>query len=142
MVDLGVNAVSAIPLTGNPVPLDASLTPDGTLIYVGANDGSLHVVSTVSGGDLEQITFSTGNNSNKSQPLQQRPANLQPRPRGSAAIVRLSGTGLACHPERREGPLHFSRRGARLGKKKIFEESATATAAPFPDPAPRYRARH
>ena len=65
LVDLGVNAVSAIPLTGNPVPLDASLTPDGSLIYVGANDGSVHVVSTISGGDLQQITFSNDNNSNK-----------------------------------------------------------------------------
>jgi hypothetical protein len=65
VVDLGVNAVSAIPLTGNPVPLDASLTPDGSLMYVGANDGSVHVVSTISGGDLDQITFSTSNSSNK-----------------------------------------------------------------------------
>jgi hypothetical protein len=60
-----VNAVSAIPLTGNPVPLDASLTPDGSLMYVGANDGSVHVVSTISGGDLDQITFSTSNSGNK-----------------------------------------------------------------------------
>jgi len=66
VVDLGVNAVSSIPLTGNPVPLDASLAPDGSLIYVGANDGSVHVVSTVSGGDLQQITFTTDNSSNKS----------------------------------------------------------------------------
>jgi hypothetical protein len=65
VVDLGVNAVSAIPLTGNPVPLDASLTSDGSLIYVGTNDGSVHVVSTISGGDLQQITLSTNNNSNK-----------------------------------------------------------------------------
>ena len=78
VVDLGVNAVSAIPLTGNPVPLDASLTPDGTLIYVGANDGSVHVVSTVSGGDLEQITFSTANNSNKSSLCSNVPQTCNP----------------------------------------------------------------
>src|SRR5262249_22968539 len=65
IVDLGVNAVSAIPLTGNPVPLDASLTPDGSLLYVGANEGSVQVESTFPGGDLEQITFSTSNNRNK-----------------------------------------------------------------------------
>jgi hypothetical protein len=64
--NLGVNTVSAIPLTGNPVPLDASLTSDGTTLYIGANDGSVHVVSTVSGGDLQQITFTSNNNSNKS----------------------------------------------------------------------------
>jgi hypothetical protein len=78
VVDLGVNAVSAIPLTGNPVPLDASLTPDGTLIYVGANDGSVHVVSTVSGGDLQQITFSTANNSNKSSLCSNIPLTCNP----------------------------------------------------------------
>ncbi len=78
VVDLGVNAVSAIPLTGNPVPLDASLTPDGTLLYVGANDGSVHVVSTVSGGDLQQITFSTANNSNKSSLCSNIPQTCNP----------------------------------------------------------------
>jgi hypothetical protein len=64
--DVGVNTVSAIPLTGNPIPLDASLTPDGSTLYVGANDGAVHVVSTLSGGDLQQITFTSNNNSNRS----------------------------------------------------------------------------
>jgi trimeric autotransporter adhesin len=63
--DFGVGTVSAIPLTGSPVPLDASLTSDGTLLYVGASDGSVHVVSTVSGGDLAQITFTNDNATNK-----------------------------------------------------------------------------
>jgi hypothetical protein len=63
--DFGVGTVSAIPLTGNPVPLDASLTSDGTLLYVGTSDGSVHVVSTVSGGDLNQITFTNNNATNK-----------------------------------------------------------------------------
>jgi hypothetical protein len=66
ILDLGVNTVSAIPLTGNPVPLDASVTADGSLIYVGANDGSVHVLSTISRDDLQQITFVSNNNSNKS----------------------------------------------------------------------------
>jgi hypothetical protein len=78
VVDLGVNAVSAIPLTGNPVPLDASLTSDGSLIYVGANDGSVHVVSTISGGDLQQITFSTNNNSNKTSLCGNIPLSCNP----------------------------------------------------------------
>jgi hypothetical protein len=78
VVDLGVNAVSSIALTGNPVPLDASLTPDGSLIYVGANDGSVHVVSTISGGDLEQITFSTSNNSNKTSLCSNIPQTCNP----------------------------------------------------------------
>ena len=63
--DFGVGTVSAIPLTGSPVPLDASLTSDGTLLYVGTSDGSVHVVSTVSGGDLAQITFTNDNATNK-----------------------------------------------------------------------------
>jgi hypothetical protein len=51
---------SAISLVGNPMPLSASLTPDGTLLYVGANDGTVHVVSTVAGGDVKQIPFPQG----------------------------------------------------------------------------------
>jgi hypothetical protein len=78
IVDLGVNAVSSIQLTGNPVPLDASITPDGTLIYVGASDGSVHVVSTISGGDLQQITFSGNNSSNKSSLCSNIPQTCNP----------------------------------------------------------------
>ena len=62
--NFGVGTVSAIPLSGGPVPLDATLTADGTLLYVGATDGSLHVVSTVSGGDLQQVNFTNNNSTN------------------------------------------------------------------------------
>jgi hypothetical protein len=48
---------SAFSLVGNPIPLSASLTPDGNLLYVGASDGTVHVVSTVAGGDIQQVTF-------------------------------------------------------------------------------------
>jgi hypothetical protein len=51
---------SAIPLAGNAMPLSASLTPDGTLLFVGASDGLLHIVSTVAGGDTQQISFPQG----------------------------------------------------------------------------------
>jgi WD40 repeat protein len=51
---------SAIWLVGNPLPLGASLTPDGNLLYVGASDGSVHVVNTVAGGDVQQISFPQG----------------------------------------------------------------------------------
>ncbi|HST11911.1 MAG TPA: WD40 repeat domain-containing protein [Terriglobales bacterium] len=78
VVDLGVNAVSSIPLTGNPVPLDASLTPDGSLIYVGADDGSVHVLSTISGGDLQQITFSGNNSSNETSLCSNIPQTCNP----------------------------------------------------------------
>jgi len=76
--DLGVNTVTALPLTGNPVPLDASLTSDGTTLYVGANDGAIHVVSTVSGGDLQQITFTNNNNSNKTSLCSNIPQTCDP----------------------------------------------------------------
>ncbi|HMK22788.1 MAG TPA: WD40 repeat domain-containing protein, partial [Terriglobales bacterium] len=66
VLDLEVNTVSAIPLIGNPVPLDAALTSDGSLLYVGTNDGSVHVLSTISMNDLNQVTFTNNNPSNKS----------------------------------------------------------------------------
>jgi DNA-binding beta-propeller fold protein YncE len=51
---------STISLSGNAMPLSAALTPDGTLLYVGANDGTVHVVSTQAGGDIQQISFPEG----------------------------------------------------------------------------------
>jgi len=51
---------SAISLSGNAIPLSATLTPDGTLLYVGASDGTVHVVSTVAGGDIKQIPLPQG----------------------------------------------------------------------------------
>jgi hypothetical protein len=51
---------STISLSDNAMPLSAALTPDGTLLYVGANDGTVHVVSTLAGGDIQQISFPAG----------------------------------------------------------------------------------
>lgn len=76
--DFGVGTVSAIPLTGGPVPLDATLTSDGTLLYVGAADGSVHVVSTVSGGDLQQVTFTNNNSTNKGSLCSNIPQTCNP----------------------------------------------------------------
>ena len=50
---------TALPLVGNATPVQAALSPDGTLLYVAASDGLVHVVSTVLGGDLQQINFPT-----------------------------------------------------------------------------------
>jgi len=58
--NIGGQTPSAIPLSGNAMPLNAALTPDGTLLYVGANDGTVHVVSTLAGGDIQQISFPQG----------------------------------------------------------------------------------
>ena len=57
--DIAARTSSAIPLTGNVTAVDGDITLDGSLIYVAANDGSLHAVSTVSGGDLQTISFPT-----------------------------------------------------------------------------------
>jgi WD40 repeat protein len=51
---------STIPLSGNAMPLSAALTPDSTLLYIGANDGTVHVVNTQAGGDIQQISFPEG----------------------------------------------------------------------------------
>ena len=51
---------SAIPLVGNGFPLRASLTPDGTQLYVGSSDGTVHVLQTDTGTDVQQITFPLG----------------------------------------------------------------------------------
>jgi hypothetical protein len=61
---------SAITLTGNAIALQASLTPDGRFLYVGAEDvpppldstspaalGTVHVLDTLSGVDAQQIIF-------------------------------------------------------------------------------------
>jgi hypothetical protein len=51
---------SSMSLAGNATPIQAALTPDGKLLYVAASDGLLHVLSTVSGGDFQQIAFPQG----------------------------------------------------------------------------------
>ena len=48
---------SALSLSNNATPLSASLSPDGTLLFVGADDGTLHVIDTTSGTDTQQVTF-------------------------------------------------------------------------------------
>lgn len=50
---------SAIPLSGDAVPVQASLTPDGSRLYVAAADGQVHILDTQNGGDLLQISFPT-----------------------------------------------------------------------------------
>ena len=47
----------AIPLTGNALPVQMTLTPDNTTLYVVAGDRTVHVLNTVNGTDVQQITF-------------------------------------------------------------------------------------
>jgi len=55
--NIGAKTTSAIPLVGTGFPLHASLTPDGTQLYVGSSDGTVHVLQTNTGSDVEQIAF-------------------------------------------------------------------------------------
>jgi hypothetical protein len=56
--DFNTNSLSgSIPLLGNAIPVSASFSVDGTLIYVAANDGTLHEVNTLSAADVQQISF-------------------------------------------------------------------------------------
>jgi hypothetical protein len=51
---------SAISLAGNATPLQASLSPDGSLLVVGASDGLLHTIQTGTGADVAQAQFPLG----------------------------------------------------------------------------------
>jgi len=51
--------ISGIQLAGDATPLNASLTVDGTQLYVGASDGTVHVLDTVLGSDLHQVSFTS-----------------------------------------------------------------------------------
>ena len=55
----GVNtqSASALSLSNSATPLSAALAPDGKLLFVGADDGTLHIIDTTSGLDTQQVTF-------------------------------------------------------------------------------------
>jgi hypothetical protein len=55
--DFTTQTPSFISLSGNAVPLSASLSPAGDLLFVGADDGAVHIIDTSSRTDLQQITF-------------------------------------------------------------------------------------
>jgi hypothetical protein len=55
--DFSTTSVSAIPLVNNTTPVAASMTVDGSLIYVAGSDGLLHEVSTALALDENQISF-------------------------------------------------------------------------------------
>jgi hypothetical protein len=50
---------SAIPISGDAIPVRASLTPDGSRLYVAATDGLVHILDTQNGSDLQQLSFPT-----------------------------------------------------------------------------------
>jgi hypothetical protein len=57
--NLSTRSTSAIQLvgSGNPLPISADMTPDGSFVYIAATDGLLHAVSTFPALDVTQISF-------------------------------------------------------------------------------------
>jgi hypothetical protein len=53
--NLATQLPSDISLTGNAVPLSASLSPAGDLLFVGADDGAVHVIATATQIDKQQV---------------------------------------------------------------------------------------
>lgn len=72
VLDITNKTHSAIALSGNAIALQAALTPDGRFLYVGAEDvppptppattpaalGTVHVLDTIAGVDVQKIMFS------------------------------------------------------------------------------------
>jgi hypothetical protein len=56
-VNLNSKTASNISLFGNAIPLSASISPAGDLLFVGASDGAVHVVDTANQADTQQVTF-------------------------------------------------------------------------------------
>ncbi|MGH9516312.1 MAG: hypothetical protein ACRD3P_11620, partial [Terriglobales bacterium] len=55
--NVNTQTTSSLSLSNSATPLSASLSPDGKLLFVGADDGTLHVIDTTSGLDTQQVTF-------------------------------------------------------------------------------------
>jgi hypothetical protein len=55
--NVNTQTASVLSLSNSATPLSASLAPDGKLLFVGADDGTLHVIDTTSGIDTQQVTF-------------------------------------------------------------------------------------
>jgi hypothetical protein len=57
--NFSTQSVSAIPLlgNGNPAPVAADMTVDGTLLYVAGTDGQLHELNLQTGLDVMEISF-------------------------------------------------------------------------------------
>lgn len=55
--NINAQTSSSISLANSSVPLSATVSPAGDLLFVGASDGTVHVIDTASGSDLQQVTF-------------------------------------------------------------------------------------
>jgi hypothetical protein len=59
-VGVAAQTSSSFTLAGNAQPLRASLSPDGSLLFVGASDGTVHTIHTAGGVDAAQIQILAG----------------------------------------------------------------------------------
>jgi len=55
--NLSNSTTSVISLTGNAVPLSAGISPNGDILFVGANDGQVHIVDPSTGFDTQQVAL-------------------------------------------------------------------------------------
>jgi DNA-binding beta-propeller fold protein YncE len=71
--DVANGTTTAVRLVGNAAPLAASASTDGSQVYVAACDqyqgssciaGSIHIVNTVSQGDIQQVPYIDVNQNN------------------------------------------------------------------------------
>jgi hypothetical protein len=76
--NFGVNTVGAIPLTNSPAPVSATLSSDGSQLYVGGSDGAVHALSTTANVDLTEITFPPNNGTNNNALCTNIPGNCLP----------------------------------------------------------------
>ena len=102
--NVNTQTASALSLSNSATPLSASLSPDGKLLFVGADDGTLHVIDTTSGLDTQQVTFPFPTNElcfGPGNPLTQVPlsqvsvsAVSQSGSTGAYTYSLISGSGL------------------------------------------------
>jgi len=102
--NVNTQSASVLSLSNSATPLSASLSTDGTLLFVGADDGTLHVIETASGIDTQQVTFPFPTNElcfGPGNPLTQVPlsqvrisAVLQSGPTGAYTYSLISGAAL------------------------------------------------
>jgi hypothetical protein len=55
--NVATQTLSTLSLANGATPLSASVAPAGNLLFVGADDGTVHVIDTASGLDMQQVTF-------------------------------------------------------------------------------------
>jgi WD40 repeat protein len=55
--DIHQRITSSMQLVNNAVALQAALSPDGGTLYVGASDGTVHLLETLTGNDIQQLSF-------------------------------------------------------------------------------------